>query len=136
MSMLKELLKNTRIKMKRKANGKTIAIDFDGVIHKYSKGWCDGVIYDEPIEYAFETISAFYKIGYSIILFTVRPELEPVIDWMKENVPEDCKFRFKITNKKPGADIYIDDRGYRFENWPNTFNEVTKILEQAESWEG
>ena len=29
--------------------GHAVAFDFDGVIHKYSKGWQDGSIYDEYI---------------------------------------------------------------------------------------
>lgn len=35
---------------------KSIAIDFDGVIHDYNNGWQNGKIYGKPIEGAFEGI--------------------------------------------------------------------------------
>ena len=31
-------------------NNNQIAIDFDGVIHKSSKGFFDGTVYDKPME--------------------------------------------------------------------------------------
>ena len=51
---------------------KTIAIDFDGVIHKYSKGWQDGSIYDEPVEGAFEAIQHYMKNDYAVFIFSTR----------------------------------------------------------------
>jgi hypothetical protein len=36
-------------------------MDFDGVIHKYSKGWLDGSIYDEPMEGAKEQLAKIVK---------------------------------------------------------------------------
>lgn len=51
---------------------KTIAIDFDGVIHAYGKGWQDGAIYDKPIRDAFESIKTLMDAGYSVFIFSTR----------------------------------------------------------------
>lgn len=51
---------------------KTIAIDFDGVIHKYSQGWKDGEIYDEPLGQVFTCIGSLFDTGYSVFVFSTR----------------------------------------------------------------
>ena len=40
---------------------KRAMIDLDGTIHKYSKGYADGSIYDDPFEGAKEVIDFFKK---------------------------------------------------------------------------
>ena len=48
-------------------NRNTIAIDFDGVIHKNSKGFYDGTVYDEPVDgvkEGLEYLSKSYKLKY------------------------------------------------------------------------
>ena len=39
-----------------KVDEKQIAIDFDGVIHTFDKGWYDGTCYGKPIEGSLEAI--------------------------------------------------------------------------------
>ena len=39
-----------------------IGIDFDGVIHKNSKGFFDGTVYDEPIKGSLEALKRISKI--------------------------------------------------------------------------
>ena len=43
-------------KLQEIENKSQIAIDFDGVIHKNSKGFFDGTVYDEPIEGSLDSI--------------------------------------------------------------------------------
>ena len=50
-------------------NENQIAIDFDGVIHKNSKGYYDGTIYDEPVEGSLEAIKKLSK-KHDIVIFT------------------------------------------------------------------
>ncbi len=61
---------------------KTIAIDFDGVIHAYSKGWHDGTIYDEPIPGAFEAIKAYMDQGYAVYILSTRKPRQ-ILKWFK-----------------------------------------------------
>ena len=105
---------------------KTIAIDFDGVIHQYSNGWQDGEIYDLPVTNAFHTIVKLQLKGYKIVIFTARPEEqhEKISKWLalwsiKANIYLND---ITITNIKPRAVAYIDDRAIRFTSWKDILN--------------
>lgn len=115
---------------------KTICVDFDGVIHKYSKGYKDGSIYDEPVEGAFETIERMLKIHNVVILSTREPK--QIFEWLlarkdwhlpiKVIPPNTLVWEEKgivgITCRKVKALFYIDDKGLRFTNWKDMLNYV------------
>ena len=54
-----------------KEDKNTIAIDFDGVIHKNSKGFHDGTIYDEPIEDVKKGLEYLSK-SYKLVIYTCK----------------------------------------------------------------
>lgn len=111
-----------------------IAIDFDGVIHEYSKGWNGGAIYDNPVAGTKEALEKLKSEGHYLMIFSTRnnfifrkkdePDQKIVMEeWMKKHeIPYD-----KIwTAGKPMADIYIDDRAISFKgNWSNTLNDIS-----------
>jgi Cft2 family RNA processing exonuclease len=65
---------------------KTIAIDFDGVIHKYSRGWQDGSIYDDEIASVFESIQELMKT-YSVFILSTRNS-RTIKKWIKQKTTE------------------------------------------------
>jgi 5'(3')-deoxyribonucleotidase len=93
---------------------KTIAVDFDNVIHDMNQGWKKGEIYGEQVDGSVEAIKKLQQFGYEVIVFTARVKLEPVKEWLKE-----WNLKVKVTNQKPPAIAYIDDRAIRFTNWPD-----------------
>lgn len=103
--------------------GKTIAVDFDGVIHKYSKGWLEGDIYDEPVDGAFAAITKLIDDGFTVVIHTTREDHGAVRNWLirqhysRGGFPIPWAFDIAITNVKPKAIAYIDDRAVRFTNW-------------------
>ena len=111
-----------------KQNEKVIAIDFDGVIHKNSKGFYDGTIYDEPIDGVKKSLQYLSK-NYILVIYSCkanpsRPKInnktgiELIWEWLdKYDLKE---YINDISYKKPNAKYYIDDKAIRFSNWETT----------------
>lgn len=109
-------------------DAKNIAIDFDGVVHSFDKGYYDGTCYGDPLAGSLTAIKNLSK-HYNIIIFTAKAKpsrplvngkngTELVKEWLEKYGV--MKYVSKITAEKPRAFLYIDDKGYRFENWENT----------------
>jgi len=101
-----------------------LAIDFDGVVHTFDKGWHDGTCYGAPIEGALEAIKSLAD-DWNIIIFSakVRPDrpfvngktgYELVDEWLEEHGVRD--YVSEITHEKPRAKFYIDDKAIEFTN--------------------
>jgi hypothetical protein len=112
-----------------------LAIDFDGVIHTFDKGFHDGTCYGDPIEGSLEAVRELSK-RYKIIIFTAKAKpdrplvngktgVELVSEWLDKYGILNCVK--EITSEKPRAMLYIDDNGYRFENWNDTLKFVNNI---------
>jgi phosphoheptose isomerase len=102
-----------------------IGVDFDGVIHRCSKGYYDGTIYDDPVEGAYEALERISQ-KYTIIVYTAKakpdrglvngkPGTTLVWEWLKKH--DMAKFVNKVTAEKPRAVCYIDDKGIEFTDW-------------------
>ena len=111
-------------KITTKESEKTIAVDFDGVCHAYSKGYHTGKIYDPPkpgTKQALELLSKKYKL----VLFTTRALLdgtEEIVKWLKKYDLE--KYFVKITYKKVPFVKLIDDNAITFKSWSQVLGDL------------
>ena len=106
---------------------KKLCLDFDGVIHQYSKGWNDGTIYDPPMPNAIEIMKKL-ATQYELIIFTTRKEHYKIIEWLQKYGYE---YPIQITSYKIQAQAYIGKWNCRFRgDWseilPSDFTEKEK----------
>lgn len=93
-----------------------LAIDFDDTIHD-TKNKSAGHRLGKPIEGATEALNTLYGNGHKIIIHTIWADSPMRIQAIREWCAYFGIMHHEITNIKPNADVYIDNRGYRFENW-------------------
>lgn len=109
-----------------------IGVDFDGVIHKNSKGYHDGTIYDEPVEGVRESLQKLSE-KYTVIIYTAKARkdrglvngmsgTQMIWEWLKKH--DLNQYVSKVTAEKPRAVAYIDDKGIRFDNWNNVLSQI------------
>ena len=118
------------IELVEKLESNNLAIDFDGVIHKNSKGFHDGTVYDEPIEGAYEALEKL-SAHYNLVIFSAKAKpdrplvdgktgAELIWDWLEKYDMQ--KFIKQVTSEKPRALFYIDDKAINFTSWDTTLN--------------
>lgn len=106
-----------------------VAVDFDGVLHTYDH-WRDGVLYGEPIEGSVDALWEIVNSGREVAVFTARvdtqEQADAVVEWLdKHGYPP-----VPVTNTKPVAYVYLDDRAIRFEgDWADSLKEIGSCLE-------
>jgi len=113
----------------------TLALDFDGVLHKNSKGYHNGTIYDDPLSGTKEALD-FLSKKYRLVIYTCKLSPErPLVDgknaeqmiweWLKKH--NIYQYISSMTYKKPRAALYIDDKAIRFDNWKDAIKDIEKF---------
>jgi len=102
----------------------TICLDFDGVVHSYKSGWQGvAIIPDPPVDGTKEAINRLRET-HEVVIFSTRCKTEEgrkaIFSWLKKHgIVVD-----KVSEHKPPAIIYIDDRGIQFRGWVDCMAEI------------
>lgn len=106
--------------------GQAVAFDFDGVIHKYSDGWKDGAIYDNYNPEVLDLIVILNAMKIPVFILSTREPKQIKEWWDSQGFSIPCRIIktgtvfwndlscIGITKEKIPAQVYVDDRGYKY----------------------
>lgn len=100
---------------------KTICVDFDGVINTY-EGWNGEEELYNPRDGAAEFLGWLGE-KYRVCIYSTR-SADSIYEWL--NIHGLLSLVDDVSNSKPRAVAYIDDRGFRFNG---CFNEMKNLIE-------
>lgn len=113
-----------RITVMIKKKKYSLAIDFDGVIHAYTRGFSDGTIYDAPTAGAQKALIQLSK-KYSLYIYSYRARTKAGHDAIRNYLKKYKIPHGKIVADKPLARFYIDDRAIRFKTWKQALGDIS-----------
>lgn len=109
---------------------RTVAIDFDGVIHSYVSGWVGGPenCPDPPVPGAAKAIQSYLDAGFHVAVYSTRAETlrgrGAILQYLEALGFPATTPNLSVSSGKPIAVMYIDDRGYQFQGRFPDPNEV------------
>ncbi len=110
----------------------TVAIDLDGVLHSYTRGWTGPYPEDDPNPGAVEFVEGLIADGFRVVIMTTRASTiegeAAVFTWLEHHgFPP-----LEVTSKKIPAIAYVDDRAVPFVgDWEATRNGVVHFKNEV-----
>lgn len=100
-----------------------VAVDLDGVLHDWEHP-VPGRTMGPPLPDAIQAIRELVDEGDTVIVFTCRDNTTGYIGrwldyWEFPALP--------VTNVKPAADVYLDDKGLRHRDWRSSIAALAAI---------
>ena len=99
-----------------------VAIDFDGTLFEDCRSIDDSFENKAPLTpkpHAKEVTAWFKEQNIEILIFTCRPDYHR--QYLESLLTKNgISFDYILFYTKPRVDLYIDDKGFRFENWEDT----------------
>lgn len=107
----------------------TISVDFDGVLHSYTSGWKGAsVIPDPPVLGAIEWLT-YLTQDFDVVVCSARASRPwgwwAIRRWLRRElfahwgahpvIADDALAAIRVSNRKPAAIVYVDDRAWRFD---------------------
>lgn len=99
---------------------KNVYVDFDGVLNSYKTKFTTPTdLPDEPVPGAIDWLQELIA-NCHVTIYTTRmlqgPAQAALVDWfLRHGMPMRSIEKLSFSCVKGGADVYIDDRAYRFE---------------------
>jgi hypothetical protein len=113
--------------------GKTVSVDFDGVLHTYQSGWTGPEPTDPPEPGALEFINNLLAMGLKPVIVSSRadsPEgVHHIEKWLeRHNFPW-----MTVSHSKVQAIAYVDDRAVRYDtgsgDWDRVVDDIKDLAD-------
>lgn len=127
--------------MRKVFKWKRVAIDFDGTLvqNTPSDSTTDEFFRESKGlggMYGAKDVTAWLREeGFEILVYTCRQDYQRA--YIEEQLTKaGITWDYIVFYAKPHADLYIDDKGFRFSNWYNTKNWIANTLREEAKMDG